>query len=120
MAKRPFKGPEQISLPEAMTLIKSGDVDSVGVTGDSIRLTLDDGTELTTTMDAASSLEETLSYFGVTQAIIAENKVELLINDQSTWNTIFHLDPDPHSSAAHPLALYARLSPDARRRRRRQ
>ncbi len=86
-----LKGPEQISLPEAMTLIKSGDVDSVGVTGDSIRLTLDDGTELTTTMDAASSLEETLSYFGVTQAIIAENKVELLINDQSTWNTIFTL-----------------------------
>lgn len=84
-----FQGPEQISLPEAMTLVKNGDVDSVEITGDSIRLTLDDGTELSTTMDAASSLEETLSYFGVTEAIIAENKVEVLINDQSTWNTIF-------------------------------
>ncbi len=86
-----FQGPEQISLPQTMTHIKDGDVESVEITGDTIRITLDNGTELATTMDSASSLEETLSFFGVTQETLAENNVVLVINDQSTWNTLFTL-----------------------------
>ena len=84
-----FQGPEQISLPQTMTHIKEGDVESIEITGDTIRITLNNGTELATTMDSASSLEETLSYFGVTKEILEENNVVLIINDQSTWNTIF-------------------------------
>lgn len=86
-----FQGPEQISLPQTMTHIKEGDVESIEITGDTIRITLDNGTELATTMDSASSLEETLSYFGVTKEILEENNVVLIVNDQSTWNTIFTL-----------------------------
>ena len=86
-----FRGPEKTSLPQAMAYIKDGDAASVEVTGDTITITLDDGTELVTSMDAASSLEETLSYFGVTEAVLAENSIELIINDQSTMNTLFSL-----------------------------
>ena len=84
-----FQGPEQISLPETMTYIKEGDVKSIEITGDTIRITRNDGTESATTMDAASSLEETLSYFGVTKEILAENNITLTVKDQSTWNTLF-------------------------------
>jgi cell division protease FtsH len=86
-----FQGPEDISLPQAMTYIKEGDVESIEVTGDTINITLNNGTELATTMDSASSLEETFTYFGVTKEILDENNVTLTINDQSTWNTIFTL-----------------------------
>jgi cell division protease FtsH len=86
-----FQGPEDISLPQAMTYIKEGDVESIEVTGDTINIILNNGTELATTMDSASSLEETFTYFGVTKEILDENNVTLTINDQSTWNTIFTL-----------------------------
>jgi cell division protease FtsH len=83
-----FQGPEKVSLPEIMTLIKVGEVDTIEVTGDTIRITMDNGTELASTMDAASSLEETLSYFGVTNELIAQNNIDLRVNDQSTINAI--------------------------------
>jgi cell division protease FtsH len=86
-----FQGPEQTSLPQAMTFIKEGDVEAVEITGDTIRIILNDGTELSTTLDPASSLEETLTYFGVTKEILEEYSVEVTIKDQSTWNTLFTL-----------------------------
>lgn len=82
-----FNGPEQISLLDAMERVKSGQVEQITLTGSRLRLNMSDGTELSTTIDPSSSVEESLSYFGVTQDILADNGVELVVNDQSGWNT---------------------------------
>ncbi|PID85250.1 MAG: cell division protein FtsH [Chloroflexi bacterium] len=74
-----------------MNMIKNGEVATINVTGDKILLTLNDDTERVTTMDEASSLEETFTYFGVTEDVLETNNVVLIIKDQSTWNTLFTL-----------------------------
>jgi cell division protease FtsH len=74
-----------------MTRVKAGQVESVTVTGSRLSLGLTDGSELSTTIDARSSLEESLSYFNVTEETLAENGVELVINDQSGWNTFISI-----------------------------
>ncbi|MBP6470851.1 MAG: ATP-dependent zinc metalloprotease FtsH [Chloroflexi bacterium] len=86
-----FQGPEQVSLPEAMNLIATGKVDTINVTGDQIRLMMTNGTEVATTLDPGGSLDGTLSYFGVTQQVLAENNVTLIVVDRSTWNNLFNL-----------------------------
>ncbi|MEJ2747440.1 MAG: ATP-dependent zinc metalloprotease FtsH, partial [Anaerolineae bacterium] len=86
-----FNGPEQISLPDAMSRIKSGQVDQLSLTGSRLRLTMNDGSELSTTIDSSSSIEDTLSYFGVTQEVLVDNGVEVVVNDQSGWNTFLSL-----------------------------
>ncbi|MCB8985401.1 MAG: ATP-dependent zinc metalloprotease FtsH [Ardenticatenaceae bacterium] len=86
-----FEGPEQVSLPEAMSMIVDGKVDKVTVTGDRIQLTLSSGREVATTLDAGGSLDSTLKYFGVTQEVLAENDVTLIVVDRSTWNNLFNL-----------------------------
>jgi len=85
-----FQSPEQISLPQTMTHIKDGKVESIEITGDTISITLKDETEFSTTMDSASSLEETLTYFGVTKETLEENNIEITINDQSTQNILLN------------------------------
>ena len=86
-----FNGPEQISLLDAMNRVKSGQVDQIMLTGSRLRLAMGDGTELSTTIDPSSSVEESLSYFGVTQDVLADNGVELVVNDQSGWNTFISI-----------------------------
>ncbi len=86
-----FNGPEQISLPDAMDRVKSGQVDQIMLTGSRLRLNMSDGSELSTTIDPSSSVEESLSYFGVTQDVLADNGVELIVNDQSGWNTFISI-----------------------------
>ena len=86
-----FNGPEDIGLPEAMTMVKAGEVETITVTGSNMTLTLDDGTEVSTTIDARSSPEEVLTYFGITQETLAENGVAWINNDQSAWNNLFSI-----------------------------
>ena len=81
--------PEQISLPDAMDRIKTGQVERIVVSGNQLSLALDEETVLTTTIDSRSSLEESFSYFGVTEEILAANNIELVINDQSVWANLF-------------------------------
>jgi cell division protease FtsH len=83
-----FSGPEQISLLEAMDMIKSGQVETVTVTGSNLTLTMDDGSELGTSFDNRTSPEELFSYFGITEEVLAENNVEWINNDQSAWNNL--------------------------------
>jgi cell division protease FtsH len=84
-----FSGPDQIGLPEAMEMVKSGEVETITVTGSTLTLTLDDGSEIATTIDPRSSPEDVLTYFGITEEVLSENGVEWINNDQSTWNTLF-------------------------------
>ena len=84
-----FSGPEKIGLPEAMDMVKAGEVETITVTGSTLTLTTNDGSEIATTIDTRSSPEEVLTYFGITDEVLAENGVEWINNDQSTWNTLF-------------------------------
>jgi len=86
-----FEGPEQVSLPEAMSMVIDGKVDSIAVTGDRIELTLTSGREVATTLDSSGRLDHTLQYFGVTQEVLAENDVTLTVVDRTTWNNLFNL-----------------------------
>ena len=86
-----FSGPEQISLPEAMDMIKSGQVETVTVTGSSLKLTLENGDEVGTSFDNRTSPEELFTYFGITEEVLAENDVEWINNDQSAWNSLFSI-----------------------------
>lgn len=84
-----FSGPDQIGLDEAMVMIESGEVETITITGSSLKLTLKDGSEVGTTFDSRSSPEEILTYFGITEEVLAENGVEWINNDQSAWNNLF-------------------------------
>jgi cell division protease FtsH len=84
-----FSGPEKIGLPEAMEMVKAGEVETITVTGSTLTLTKNDGTEIGTTIDSRSAPEEVLTYFGITEEVLAENNVAWINNDQSTWNTLF-------------------------------
>lgn len=86
-----FSSPDQVGLDEAMALIESGEVKTITVTGSNLKLTMKDGTEVGTTFDNRSSPQEVLTYFGVTEEVLAENSVEWVNNDQSTLNTLFSI-----------------------------
>jgi cell division protease FtsH len=85
----PGRGADKISLPEAMDMIKSGQVETITVTGNSLKLTLEDGSEVSTSFDSRTSPEELLTYFGISEEVLAENEVEWVNNDQSMWNSLF-------------------------------
>jgi len=86
-----FTGSEDISLPAAMDMINSGQVETIMVTGSSLKLALENGEEVVTTFDNRTSPEELFTYFGITEEVLAENDVEWINNDQSTMNTIFSI-----------------------------
>jgi cell division protease FtsH len=86
-----FRGPEQISLPQAMDMVKKGEVDQLIVNGSRLTLVLNDKTELGSTIDLRSSPEETFAFFGVTQEVLTKNNVEWINRDQSGWNNLFSI-----------------------------
>ncbi len=83
-----FSGPDQIGLDEAMAMIESGEVETITITGNNMTLTKTDGSEVGTTFDNRSSPEDVLTYFGITEEVLAENNVEWINNDQSAWNSL--------------------------------
>ena len=83
-----FSGPDQIGLDEAMAMIESGEVETITITGSSLKLTMKDGSEVSTTFDSRSAPEEVLTYFGITEEVLAENGVQWVNNDQSAWNSL--------------------------------
>jgi cell division protease FtsH len=85
------RGAEKISLPEAMDMIKSGQVETITVTGNSLKLALEDESEVATSFDSRTSPEELLTYFGISEEVLAENEVEWINNDQTTWNSLLSI-----------------------------
>ena len=108
-----FSGPDQIGLDEAMAMIESGEVETITITGSSLKLTMKDGTEVGTTFDSRSSPEEVLTYFGITDEVLAENRVEWINNDQSAWKQLVHHCSLYWSSAALDLDLYPWIQANA-------
>lgn len=86
-----FQNARPVPLPEAMSMIANGRVETITVTGDRLNLALKDGQEVATTLDPGGSLEETLRFFRITRDVLTDNNVTLIVVDRSTWNTIFNL-----------------------------
>lgn len=86
-----FANAARIDLTEAMNRIKAGDVNRVTLTGSRLTITLENGEELMTTVDARGSLEETLAFYGVTEDVLKEYNVNLAINDQTVWQTVLSI-----------------------------
>jgi cell division protease FtsH len=84
-----FNAPQQIPLPDAMTRVRSGQVRTITLAGSRLTLTLNNNSEVATTVDPRSSLEETFTFYGITPDIIQDNNIEVQIRDQSARNNIF-------------------------------
>jgi cell division protease FtsH len=84
-----FSGPEQISLPDAMSRIRNGQVQAVTLAGSRLTLTLNNNNEVSTTIDTRGSLQETFAFYGITQDILQDNNVQVRVRDQTAWNNLF-------------------------------
>jgi cell division protease FtsH len=84
-----FSGPEQISLPDAMSRIRNGQVQTATLAGSRLTLTLNNNNEVATTIDTRGSLQETFAFYGITQDILQDNNVEVRVRDQTAWNNLF-------------------------------
>lgn len=80
-----LNGPEQVSLPDAMALIKEGSVEKVSLTGSRLQLDMGGDDVRATTIDPRSSLEEVFTFYGITESMLKESGTEVIINDQSGW-----------------------------------
>lgn len=84
-----FSSPDQISLPDAMSRIRNGQVQQVTLAGSRLTLTLNNNSEVATTVDSRGSLQETFAFYGVTQEILQDGNVEVRVRDQTAWNNLF-------------------------------
>jgi cell division protease FtsH len=84
-----LNAPQQISLPDAMSRIRAGQVQTVTLTGSRLTLTLNNNSEVNTTIDPRGSLEEAFRFYGITPDILQDNNVDVQIRDQSARNNIF-------------------------------
>lgn len=85
-----FDGPDQISIQEAVSLIKdSGEVKTITITGDRIDLTKSDDTIVTTYKPASDSLTEFFAFYGISPEILSQS--EVVVRDQTTRDTIISI-----------------------------
>ncbi len=86
-----LNGPEKIPLSEAMAEIQTGKVEEISVSGNTMTLTMNNGDEISTSIDSRSTPEEALAYYGVTDDVLKENNIVVINNDQSAWNNLFSI-----------------------------
>ena len=86
-----FNGPDQSSLQDFFALVRNGDADVIVVTGDKLEAKNGEETVAVAYKSADDSLTETLEYYGVTETALAEEGVDLVVRDQSTWNNLFSI-----------------------------
>jgi len=84
-----FNSPEQIGLPDAMNRIRNGQVQRVTLAGSRLTLTLNNNTEVATTIDARGSLEDAFTFYGITPDILQDGNVQVQVRDQTAWNNLF-------------------------------
>jgi cell division protease FtsH len=77
-------GTDKTPLSEVAQLVKDGQVQSIEVSGESLKITLKDGTELTSNREPEASLTDSLANFGVTDADLAN--VEVVSSPPSGFN----------------------------------
>ena len=84
-----FDGPEKIPMSKVASLIQSGDIKSITVTGDNIEVVLPDGTIYGSNKHVDDSMTETWEYYGITTEQLAS--VDYLVRDQTAMNNLFSL-----------------------------
>jgi cell division protease FtsH len=84
-----FNSPEQIGLPDAMSRIRNGQVQTATLAGSRLTLTLNNGNEVATTVDSRGSLQEAFTFYGITQDVLQDGGVEVVVRDQTAWNNLF-------------------------------
>jgi cell division protease FtsH len=77
-------GADRTPLSEVARLVRAGDVQRIVVSGESLDVTLRDGTELSSNREPDASLTESLASFGVTDAELAN--VEVVSRPPSGFN----------------------------------
>ncbi len=86
---RRMNAPEEVAFSQVVAYIENEQVERIEVRGDSLAVTLKDGTELSSTKEAGVGLAETLRALDV-----APEKINAFVfepNDQSAWNTLFSI-----------------------------
>ncbi|MGD8586757.1 MAG: ATP-dependent zinc metalloprotease FtsH [Chloroflexota bacterium] len=80
-----FSGPEDISLTQVATMIESGEVDRIQVSGNRVTIFTEDGSSQQSVKDEGSVVEQ-FRNLGVSEEALAATS--LVFEDQTTWNTI--------------------------------
>lgn len=86
---RRINAPEEIPLSEVVAYIENEQVDRIEINGDSLAVTLNDGTELSSTKEPSIGFMETLAALEV--PVEMRNAFTFDPNDQSGWNTLFSI-----------------------------
>jgi cell division protease FtsH len=86
---RRFNAPEEIPLSEVVAYVENEQVRKIEVNGDQLEVTLDDGTQFSSTKEAGVGLMETLASLEVPAE--RRNAFTFEPNDQSGWNTFFSI-----------------------------
>lgn len=86
-----FNGPQQSSLQEFFAVVNSGGADTIVVSGDKLEAQQNGETVAIAYKSPDDELTATLNYYGVTSEALADNNVNLVVRDTSTWNTLFSL-----------------------------
>jgi len=73
---RPFEAKKQISLSELVQNINKGDVKSIALEGTALKVTLEDGSEVSALKESDSSLSQTLLNLGVNKEQLAKVQIE--------------------------------------------
>ena len=84
-----FDGPEKIPMSEVATLIESGEIKSITVTGDSVEIVLPDDTIYGSNKHVDDSMTETWEYYGISTEQLAA--VAYTVRDQTAMNNLFSL-----------------------------
>ncbi|MBK8902367.1 MAG: ATP-dependent zinc metalloprotease FtsH [Anaerolineaceae bacterium] len=91
-----LSGPEEISQQQFFSLVQSGDVDVIELNGDRLEAYRIDASDEAvavgaTTKDSQSSLEDVLSFNGLSNAALEELGVEVQVRNQSFRNNLFSI-----------------------------
>lgn len=86
---RRINSPEEVPLSEVVAYIENEQVDRIVVNGDSLEITLQDGTELSSTKEPGVGFMATLEALDVSSEL--RNSFTFDPNDNSAWNTFFSI-----------------------------
>ena len=84
-----LNSPNQVSLTEAMRLVREGTIKEIEVVGDRFQLTPSGGEPIITFKNSGDSLPETFELYGIDAEILSN--VEVTVRDQSGRNTIVNI-----------------------------
>lgn len=83
----PMQAPEKLSLSQLAEKINKGEIESIEIKGNDLRIKLADGKEAVSKKEIESSLTDTLKNLGVVETTIS--KVKINVDDEGGWRFWF-------------------------------